>query len=192
YVRRIQIGGNTRTRDQVIRREMRQQEAAWYDSNSIKASRDRVDRLGYFNEVDVNTSPVAGSPDQIDVNVNVTEKPTGLINLGVGYGSTDKVILSAGISQDNIFGSGNTLSLQMNTSATNRAAVISHTNPYWTKDGISKTTSLYYRRTTPYDNSDAFGDYRVTAFGGGFNFGVPISEHDRVFAGVTFEHNQIS
>ncbi|HEY9573601.1 MAG TPA: outer membrane protein assembly factor BamA [Pusillimonas sp.] len=192
YVRRIQIGGNTRTRDEVIRREMRQQEAAWYDSDSIKSSRDRVDRLGYFNDVNVHTTPVAGSPDQIDVNVDVKEKPTGLINLGVGYGSTDKLILSAGISQDNIFGSGNTLALQMNTSKTNRAVVLSHTNPYWTKDGISKTSSLYYRRTTPYDSRDSFGDYRVTAYGGGLNFGVPISEHDRVFTGVSFEHNKLS
>jgi outer membrane protein insertion porin family len=192
YVRRIEIGGNTRTRDEVIRREMRQQEAAWYDSSSIKSSRDRVDRLGYFNEVNVKTAPVAGSPDQVDLNVDVKEKPTGLINLGVGYGSTDKLILSAGISQDNIFGSGNTVSLQLNTSKTNRAAIISHTDPYWTKDGISKTTSIYYRRTTPYDSRDSFGDYRVTAYGGGLNFGVPISEFDRVFAGVSYEHNKLS
>jgi outer membrane protein insertion porin family len=193
YVRRIQIGGNTRTRDEVIRREMRQQEAAWYDASSIKTSRDRVDRLGYFENVNVHTTPVAGSADQIDVNVDVKEKPTGLINLGIGYGTTDKVILSAGISQDNIFGSGNSLSLQLNTSKTNRAAVIAHTDPYWTKDGISKTTSLYYRRTTPYDIKDDAnsGDFRVTALGAGLNFGVPISEFDRVFAGVSYERNSI-
>src|SRR5690606_25584280 len=129
YVNRIQIGGNTRTRDEVIRREMRQMEASWYDSTNIKMSRDRIDRLGYFNEVNVTTEPVPGSPDQIDVNVDVKEKPTGMINLGVGYGSTDKVILSAGISQDNIFGSGNSLSLQVNTIKTNRSAVIAHTVP---------------------------------------------------------------
>ena len=192
YVRRIQIGGNTRTRDEVIRREMRQQEAAWYDSTSIKASRDRIDRLGYFNDINVKSAPVAGSPDQVDLNVDVKEKPTGLINLGVGYGTTDKLILSAGISQDNVFGSGNTLSLQVNTSATNRAAVLSHTNPYWTKDGISKTTSLYYRRTTPYETSYTIGTYAVTAIGAGLNFGVPISEFDRVFTGVSFEHNNIN
>lgn len=191
YVRRIQVGGNTRTRDEVVRREMRQQEAAWYDSSSIKTSRERIDRLGYFSEVNVDTAPVPGSPDQVDVNVDVKEKPTGLINLGVGYGSTDKLILSAGISQDNIFGSGNSLSLNVNTSATNRAAVISHTNPYWTQDGISKTTSLYYRRTTPYDTGDSFGRYTVNSIGAGLNFGVPISEVDRVFAGLTFEHNTI-
>lgn len=192
YVRRIQIGGNTRTRDVVIRREIRQQEAAWYEASSIKASRDRIDRLGYFNDVNVSTAAVPGSPDQVDLNVDVKEKPTGLINLGVGYGSTDKVILSAGISQDNIFGSGNTLSLQVNTSKTNRAAIIAHTNPYWTKDGISKTTSLYYRRTTPYEHGSSEGDYEVTALGGGLNFGVPISEYDRIFMGVSLEHNKLT
>lgn len=191
YVRRIQVGGNTRTRDEVVRREMRQNEAAWYDATSIAASRDRIDRLGYFNEVDINTQQVPGSPDQVDLNVDVKEKPTGMINLGVGYGSTDKVMLSAGISQDNIFGSGNSLSLQVNTSKTNRAAVIAHTNPYWTKDGISKTTSIYYRRTTPYDLSESNGDYEVTAYGAGLNFGVPISEYDRVFMGANYEHNAI-
>jgi len=194
YVRRIQIGGNTRTRDEVIRREMRQMESSWYDSNNIKMSRDRIDRLGYFNEVNVQTEPVPGSPDQIDVNVDVKEKPTGMINLGVGYGSTDKVILSAGISQDNIFGSGNSLSLQVNTSKTNRSAVIAHTDPYWTNDGISKTTSVYYRRTTPYEtraDREYEGDYRVTALGAGLNFGVPISEYDRVFTGVSFERNTL-
>jgi len=191
YVRRIQIGGNTRTRDEVVRREMRQQEAAWYDSNSIKASRDRINRLGYFNDVEVHTVPVAGSPDQVDLNVDVKEKPTGLVNVGVGYGSTDKVMLSAGISQDNAFGSGNTLSLQVNTSSIQRTAVISHTNPYWTKDGISKTTSIYYRRSMPYNLDDSNNTYAVTAIGAGLNFGVPISEFDRVFAGVTFERNTI-
>lgn len=192
YVRRIQIGGNTRTRDVVVRREMRQQESAWYDSSSIKESRDRIDRLGYFTDLNVTTEPVPGSPDQVDINVDVKEKPTGMINLGVGYGSTDKVILSAGISQENIFGSGNSLSLQVNTSKTNRALVLAHTDPYWTNEGISKTTSLYYRRTTPYETSSGDqGDYRITAYGGGMNFGVPISEYDRIFAGASFEHNKL-
>jgi len=189
YVRRIQIGGNTRTRDEVVRREMRQEEAAWYDSGDLKISRDRIDRLGYFNEVNVSTDPVPGSPDQVDVNVDVKEKPTGMINLGVGYGSTEKAILSAGISEDNVFGSGTNLTLNFNTSKSNRAVVLSHTDPYFTKDGISRTTSAYYRVTEPWDNND--GDYRVKAMGLGMNFGVPISEYDRVFLGGTFEHNQI-
>src|SRR5690606_11370796 len=175
YVRRINVGGNTRTRDEVVRREMRQQEAAWYDSSSIKTSKERIDRLGYFTEVDVKTDPVPGSPDQVDVNVDVQAEPTGMI------------------SQDNVFGSGNSLSLNVNTSKTNRAAVVSHTNPYWTQDGISKTTSLYYRRTTPYDVSDSgsTGWYTVESMGLGLNFGVPISEVDRIFAGVTYERNSL-
>lgn len=191
YVRRIEVGGNVRTRDQVIRREMRQQEAAWYDAEDIATSRDRIDRLGYFNEVDVTTSAVPGTVDQIDVQVDVKEKPTGMINLGVGYGSTDKLMLSGGISQDNIFGSGNSLSLQLNTSKSNRAAVLAHTDPYWTNTGISKTTSLYYRRTTPYDNNYSDGDYEVTALGAGLNFGIPISENDRIYMGGSFEHNRL-
>ncbi|MVW73139.1 outer membrane protein assembly factor BamA [Bordetella sp. 15P40C-2] len=189
YVRRIQIGGNTRTRDEVVRREMRQQEAAWYDSGDLKISRDRIDRLGYFNEVNVSTDPVPGSPDQVDVNVDVKEKPTGMINLGVGYGSTEKAIFSAGISEDNVFGSGTNLTLQFNTSKTNRAVVLSHTDPYFTKDGISRTTSAYYRVVEPFNNND--GDYRVKSLGLGMNFGVPISEYDRIFLGGTYERNSI-
>src|SRR5690625_5023430 len=192
YVRRTQIGGNTRTRDVVVRREIRQQEAAWYEASSIQASRDRIDRLGYFNEVNVTTDAVPGSPDQVDVNVDVKEKPTGMINLGVGYGSTDKVILSAGISQENIFGSGHALSLDVNTSKTHRALMAAHTNPYWTKDGISKTTSAYYQKVTPYHHGSSEGEYEVTSAGAGFNFGVPISEHDRVFMGVNLEHNRLT
>lgn len=190
YVNRIQVGGNTRTRDAVIRREMRQQEAAWYDARDIKVSRDRIDRLGFFNEVDVKTEPVPGSPDQVNVNVDVKEKPTGMINLGVGYGSTEKAIFSAGISEDNVFGSGTDLTLQLNTSKTNRAVVLSHTDPYFTQDGISRTTSAYYRVTDPWDNND--GDYRVKSMGLGMNFGIPISEYDRIFMGGTFERNQIT
>ncbi|TAL76717.1 MAG: outer membrane protein assembly factor BamA [Burkholderiaceae bacterium] len=199
YVRRIQIGGNTRTRDAVIRREMRQNEAAWYDSASIKTSRDRIDRLGYFTDVSATTAPVPGSNDQVDINVNVKEKPTGLISLGVGYGSTGGILLSGGISQDNIFGSGQSVSIQANTSQIGRAVVLAHTDPYWTKDGISKTTSLYYRRTLPYltsgGSSSVFGqnqgNYAITSMGAGLNFGVPISEFDRVFAGVSYERNTI-
>ncbi len=190
YVRRIQVGGNTRTRDEVIRREMRQQEAAWYDAGDIRMSRDRVDRLGYFNDVNVNTEPVPGSPDQVDVNVDVKEKPTGMVNLGIGYGSTERAILSAGISEDNVFGSGTNLTLQVNTSRTNRAAVLSHTDPYWTRDGVSRTTSLFYRVIEPFYNND--GDYRVKTMGLGMNFGVPISEFDRILLGANFERNVLT
>jgi len=189
YVRRIDVGGNVRTRDVVIRREMTQQESAWYDGNEIRKSRDRIDRLGYFNEVNVSTEPVPGTTDQIDVNVDVTEKPTGLLNFGIGYGSSERAILSAGISEENAFGSGHALTLQFNTSKINRSLVFAHTDPYWTRDGISRTDTVYYRQTEPFVRDD--GDYRVEGLGAGMSFGVPISEYDRVFVGATFERNTI-
>lgn len=195
YVRRINIGGNVRTRDQVIRREMRQQESAWYDEARLSTSRDRIDRLGYFNTVDITQVPVAGTADQIDINVDVKEKPTGLINLGVGYGSTDKLSFMAGINQDNVFGSGTDLGLQINTGRYNRAAVLHHTDPYFTRSGISRTTSLYFRENRPYNDFVYDQDertYRIRTYGFGMNFGVPISENDRVFLGATFEQNRIT
>lgn len=190
YVRKIQISGNHRTRDAVIRREVSQQESAWYDSGSIKMSRDRIDRRGYFQDVKVGTEPVPGSPDQVDVNIEVKEKPTGMVNVGVGYGTNDGVVFMAGISEENVFGSGQNLTFQFNTSSYNRSFVLAHTDPYFTNAGISKTTSLYWRDTRPYNNTP--GNYEVKTRGVGLNFGVPISEFDRVFVGANFEHNSLS
>ena len=189
YVRRIQMGGNTKTRDEVIRREMLQQESAWYDSNQIRESRDRIDRLGYFTDVGVKTDPVPGSPDQVDVNVNVKEKPTGMINLGVGYGSADKAILSAGISQDNLFGSGQNVALNVGTSDVSSFAVLTETDPYFTKDGISRTVSLYYRLNRP-TLADS-GQFMVRTLGAGLTFGVPITASDRISLGASVERNTI-
>ena len=190
YVRRIDIGGNTRTRDTVIRREMRQNEAAWYNAADIQLSRSRIDRLGYFQNVDVEAQPVPGTPDQVDVRVNVQERPTGMINLGVGYSSSDRLMFMGGISEDNIFGTGTNLGLQVNTSSRNRAFVLSHTDPYFTRDGVSRTTSLYYRKQQAwYGNT---GDYEVRTGGLGMNFGIPFSEFDRVNLGATYEYNDIT
>ena len=190
YVRRIQVGGNHRTRDEVVRREIKQAESAWYDSGKLKLSKERLDRLGYFKETKLSTEPVPNSPDQVDVNIEVTEKPTGMVSLGVGYGQVDGVILSAGITEENVFGSGTNLTLNVNTSAYNRTAVLAHTDPYFTNDGISRTSSVYYRTMTPYSNNP--GMYQVTTVGAGLNFGVPITEFDRVFGGVSLERNTIS
>ena len=189
YVRKIQISGNHLTRDEVVRREMRQPEAAWYDSGKIKLSRDRLDRLGYFRDVKVATEPVPNSPDQVDIALTVTEKPTGMVNFGVGYGQVDGVILTAGLTQDNVFGSGTNLTLNVNTSLYNRSAVLAHTDPYFTNDGISRTTSVYYRTMTPYSNNP--GMYQVTTLGSGLSFGVPISEFDRIYGGASVERNTI-
>lgn len=192
YVRRINIGGNTRTRDEVIRREIRQDEGAWYDAERLGLSVNRINRLGYFNDVVMTQAPVQGTDDQVDVNIDVKEKPTGLINVGVGYGSTDKLSFQAGISQDNIFGSGTNLAVSFNTAKTNRNLSIIHTDPYWTSSGISRTTSLYYRLDKPYSNAvnQEEDTYQVRGLGLNMNFGVPISEYDRIFLGLGFERNE--
>lgn len=190
YVRRIQIEGNNRTRDEVIRREFRQFESSWYDSDRISLSRDRVDRLGFFTEVNLQTEPVPGSPDQVDLVVRVTEKPTGNLTLGAGYSQDEKLSIIAGIRQENVFGSGNYLGLDINTSKFNRQIVLSTTDPYFTPDGVSRSFDAYYRTRRPYDNQFQ-GDYRLITKGLGIRFGVPFTELDTVFFGVGVEQTTI-
>ena len=185
YVRRINIGGNARTRDEVIRREFRQYEGAWYDGNKIRASRDRIDRLGFFTDVTIDTVDVPGSPDQVDLVVNVTEKPTGSLQLGAGYSSTDKVSLSFGITQENVFGSGNYLGLNVNTSSYNRTISLTATDPYFTKDGISRTLNVFHTTTRPYYEAD--GNYKLASDGGSVRFGLPVGEQDTVYLGMGVE-----
>jgi outer membrane protein insertion porin family len=189
YVRRISVSGNNRTRDEVIRREFRQFESSWYDGDKIKRSRDRVDRLGYFTNVDIDTQEVAGSPDQVDLVINVTEKPTGSLQVGAGFSSAEKVALSFSVKQENVFGSGNYLGLDVNTSRYNRVVVLSTTDPYFTQDGISRTFDLYHRASRPY--SDQGGNYRLITSGASVRFGVPFSETDTVFFGGGGERTEI-
>jgi outer membrane protein insertion porin family len=190
YVRRVNIVGNTRTRDEVVRRELRQLESSWFDSSRLALSKDRVNRLGYFTDVDVTTTPVEGTPDQVDVDVKVTEKPTGAITLGAGFSSTDKVVLSAGVSQDNVFGSGTSLSVNVNTAKTYRTLTVTQVDPYFTVDGIKRITDVYYRTTQPlyYSTNSSF---RIVTAGGDLKFGVPFSETDTVFFGAGFEQNRL-
>ena len=189
YVRRIQIEGNTRTRDEVIRREFRQLESSWYDSERIRLSRDRVDRLGFFTEVRVDTEEVANAPDQVDLVVTVAEKPTGNLMVGAGYSQSEKMSLLAGISQENVFGSGNYLGLQANTSQYNRSFVLSAVNPYFTPDGISRSFEIYYRTTRPLSEQE--GDYRLVTPGASIRFGVPFTESDTVYFGIGVESTKI-
>lgn len=189
YVRRINVEGNNRTRDEVIRREFRQFEAAWYDSERIRLSRDRVDRLGFFTQVGVDTEEVAGSPDQVDLVVSVAEKPTGNLTLGAGYSQSEKLSLLGGISQENVFGSGNYLGLQVNTSRYNRTMVLSTIDPYFTPDGVSRNIDLYYKTTRPLTEQE--GDYRLVTPGASIKFGVPFTETDTVYFGAGVEQTRI-
>src|SRR6478672_5616050 len=138
YVRRINISGNARTRDEVIRREMRQLEGAWYASDRITTSKQRLDRLGYFTETNIETPAVQGTTDQVDVNVSVVERPTGSVLLGAGFGSGEGLILSGSLTQNNFLGSGKHVSFGVNTSKINTTYAVSLTDPYYTPDGISR------------------------------------------------------
>ncbi|MDZ7920464.1 outer membrane protein assembly factor BamA [Rhodoferax sp.] len=188
YVRRINVAGNDRTRDEVIRREFRQLEAAWYDGEKIRQSRNRVDRLGYFTEVGIETQEVSGAPDQVDLTVNVVEKPTGSISLGAGISSADGLGLSFGFKQENAFGSGNSLGVEVNTSKTNRTVVFSTTNPYFTEDGVSRTIDLYQRTSRPYDDVDT---YAIETTGAAVRFGIPFTDSDTVYVGVGADKTRI-
>ena len=188
YVRKINVAGNNRTRDVVVRREFRQFEASWYDGDKIKLSRDRVDRLGYFKDVGIETQEVPGSPDQVDLTLNVVEKPTGSLSLGAGFSSGDGLGLSFGLNQQNAFGSGNSLGVQINTSKINRAIVFNTTDPYFTADGVSRTIDVYHRTSSPYQDQSY---YQLQTTGGSLRFGIPFTETDTVYFGAGLEQTTI-
>ncbi len=177
YVRRLNIKGNARTRDEVIRREFRQMEAAWFSGEKLKLSRERAQRTGYFEKVNVETPAVPGSPDQVDVNVSVTEKPSGELLAGLGYSQADGFIFNASVAQENFLGTGKKVSLALQTSSANRRYEVSYTNPYYTVDGISRGFTLSYRSTDFSDLSTA--DYKTDDGIIGVNFGIPLSEFNR-------------
>jgi outer membrane protein insertion porin family len=189
YVRRINVSGNSRTRDEVIRREFRQLEAAWYDGQRIKLSRDRVDRLGYFSDVDVETNEVPGSADQVDLTFTLKEKATGSLLVGVNFSSADKLSFTASIKQDNVFGTGNYLGVELNTSRSGRTLVLSTVDPYFTDDGISRSLDLYYKTQKPINSQGE--QYELVTPGASVRFGVPFSELDTVFFGIGVERTEI-
>ena len=185
YVRRINVVGNNRTRDEVIRREFRQFESSWYDGDNIKRSRDRVDRLGFFTNVGIDTQEVPNAPDQVDLVLTVAEKPTGNLSLGMGFSSADKLSLMAGIRQENFFGSGHYVGVEVNTSKVNRQIVLSTVDPYFTADGVSRAIDVYSRTNRPFTGQSANGtsDYSLVTNGASIRFGVPFTENDTVYFG---------
>lgn len=189
YVRRINVAGNTRTRDEVIRREMRQMESGWYDNQKIKRSKERLDLLGYFTDVNVETPAVTDTPDQVDVNVSVTEKPTGSVQLGAGFSQDNGFALSASISQTNFFGSGKAVSAGFNTDKVNEFYNLSFTDPYFTVDGTSLGYDVY-RKTYDPSQKDR-GQYKTKTDGIMVRAGVPITEFDRINFSAGVERTKI-
>jgi len=190
YVRKVNVSGNTKTRDEVIRREVRQIEGAWYDGPRIERSKVRVRRLGYFEDVNIETPPVPGSPDQIDIEITVTEKSTGNLLAGVGYSSADGLVFSASVSQQNVFGSGNALSVVVNTSKINRQYSFLFTEPYWTVDGVSRTMEFYQRKTDP--TGLAISQYASDTIGAALGFGLPVTETDTIQVGLRVERSDLT
>lgn len=189
YIRRINVSGNTKTRDEVVRREFRQFEAGWYDGRKIKLSRDRVDRLGFFSEVNVDTNEVPGTADQVDLTITVKEKQTGNLQIGAGFSSADKLSLSGSIKQENVFGSGNYLGIELNTSKYSRTLVVSTIDPYFTVDGISRYIDVFYRTQRPINSQGE--EYKLVTPGASIRLGVPFSEYDTVFFGIGYEQTKI-
>ena len=189
HIRRINVQGNSRTRDEVVRRELRQLESAWYSNEKIARSKERLERTSFFEDINIETPSVPGSNDQVDLNVTVKERNTGSLQFGVGYSSAEKLTVSASVSQSNIFGSGNQLSFRVNNGQISKAYEISYLNPYWTVDGIARGFDLYRRDLNTATLTT--GRYNSTSTGAGVRFGVPVTEYDGINFGLGFERTEL-
>lgn len=185
YVRRIEFYGNTTTQDEVLRREMIQLEGAPASTESITQSRQRLERLGFFSQVEVDTQPVPGQPDLLDVTYNVEEQPSGSVSASVGFSQSAGVIYGVGLAQNNFLGTGNRVNVGAQRSDTFTSVNFAFTDPYWTLDGISRGYNLFYRETD-YGDSD-ISTFSTDAYGAGINFGYPISELSRLNFGASIE-----
>lgn len=191
YVNRINFRGNTKTEDVVLRREMRQMEGGWASTYLIDQSKTRLERLGYFKEVKVETAAVPGTDDQVDVNYAVEEQPSGSISASVGFAQSSGLVLGGSIQQDNFLGTGNKVGIGMTRSDYQTNINFSYLNPYWTVDGVSLGYNVFYR-TTDYDKLDVdYTSYSVDSFGAGFSFGYPISETSSISYGFTIQNDKV-
>ncbi len=190
YVRRINMKGNSKTRDEVLRREMRQMESSWASSSKIERSKTRLERLGYFEEVNVETPPVAGTADQIDVNYSVVEKPSGNLSAGVGFSQTQGIVLNANIAQDNVFGSGKRVNVAFNNSSYLTSYQFGFFNPYFTVDGVSQGYNLGYTKRDAGQINIA--NYSTNVMNAGLNFGIPLNEFDSLRFDIDAKRTELS
>lgn len=190
YVRRINFKGNTKTVDEVLRREMRQMESAWASNQKIELSKTRLQRLGFFKDVNVETPQVPGSPDQIDVDYTVEEQPSGSITASLGFAQGSGLILGASLSQNNFMGSGKRVSIGANRSRYQTSYNFSYQDPYYTVDGVSRGFNLFFRELD-YDE-DNISSYKTDSLGGGVSFGYPLSETQTISFGFGYEFTDIT
>jgi outer membrane protein insertion porin family len=189
YVRRVNIVGNTRTRDEVVRREVRQLESSWYASNKINRSKERLVRTQYFSDVNVETPAVPGTADQVDLNINVVEQSTGSIQFGAGLSSSEGVVFGITVNQNNFLGTGNRVSAQVNTGKVNTTYSLSYTDPYFTPDGVSRGFDIYRRDVNT--SSLSVANYSTSSYGGGVRFGIPLNERDAFNFGLAADFTQV-
>ena len=188
YVNEINISGNNKTRDEVIRRELRQMEAAPYDVSKLQRSKERVELLGYFDDVKFDAKPVEGTPDQVDLDMSLKERSTGSLDLSAGWVQDTGLVMSAGVAQDNLFGTGKSVSARVSRSKTTQNASLSFTEPYFTPDGVSLGYDIYGKVYDPRKSSSSTHQYKTTTLGTGLRMGVPVTEYDRVNFGLGAEH----
>lgn len=190
YVRRINFSGNVKTDDEVLRREMRQMEGSSANTQQIEQSKVRLERLGFFRQVDVETPPVPGTSDQIDVNYTVEEQPSGSISASVGYSQSDGLLLGGSISQENFMGTGNQVSIGLNKSDVSQLYNFSFMNPYYTVDGVSRGFDVFYRK---YDYKDSdISSYAADTYGGNVRYGYPLSETQSLSFSLGVDGTEIS
>ncbi len=190
YVRRINMKGNTKTRDEVLRRELRQMESSWASMSKIERSKTRLARLGYFEDVSVETPPVVGTADQIDVNYTVVEKASGNLSAGVGFSQNQGIVFNANVSQDNVFGSGKRVNLAFNNSDVLTRYSVGYFDPYFTLDGVSLGFNLgYSARDAEEANVSRYSTDDIYA---GLNFGLPLNEFDRLRFNIDLKHTDLN
>jgi outer membrane protein insertion porin family len=190
YVRRIDFRGNTISQDEVLRREMRQMEGGWASTAQIERSKVRLERLGFFKEVNVETPAVPGTDDQVDVNYSVEEQATGSISASLGFAQRTGMILGLSYQQNNVFGTGNSTSIGVNRSDFQTAYNFSFFDPYFTVDGVSRGYSMFFRRSD--FNQFNVASFSTDSWGGDVNFGYPITEVSRIGFSVGFERTEIT
>jgi outer membrane protein insertion porin family len=189
YVRRIEIAGNQQTRDIVIRRELRQVEGAWYSAERVRRSRVRLQRLGFFDDISIETPTVPGSPDQVDIEIEVSERPTGTLLVGIGYSDDGGLLLQGSVAQRNLFGTGRELEVSVDLSDVTDVGRIRYVDPYHTIDGVSREFELFRRKVDAREARTA--EYITESFGGAVGYRFPLTEFLSLSAGLDYERIEI-